>query len=85
MECPVCHNTFTNPWEKFSIEKQKRCVDCQKKWSDRPENNPENKKFRFSYTIRDDATIYAKTEEEAVEKFENNYEYDEYEVQEIKL
>lgn len=68
----------------FSIKNLKRCVDCNKRWLARPENNPENKHFRFDYVQKDYADIYAKTETEAIEEFESKYEYDDYDIEEIK-
>lgn len=68
----------------FAIKNLNRCVDCNKAFLARPENDPENKHFRFDYVQRDNVILYAKTEEEAIKEFESKYEYDDYDIEEIK-
>ena len=84
MVCGTCNVGHTNPLAVFSIEKLGRCPDCQKIWMARPENDPDYKKFRFDFTLRDYADIYAKTEKEAIEDFESSYEYTDYDFEQVK-
>lgn len=42
------------------------------------------KKFEFEYVQRDVAIIYAKTESDAIEQFEDEYTYDDYDITELK-
>lgn len=85
MTCPECNKDKIHQFDKFCIEKNKRCTDCQKRWEARPENDPDNKHFHFTFTsiTKDWVDIYAPTKSEAVEEFESSQEYDEYDVEEI--
>jgi hypothetical protein len=90
MNCKKCSKKLKGPLDNFIFEKVGRCIDCQKKWEARPENDPENNgyRIRFKQVSEDEVTIYAKSEEEAKEQFFEKY--DEYEneidfIQKIKI
>lgn len=77
MKCPICEQTFKDPLALFSIKKVDRCPNCQKKWEVRPENNPEFKRFVIEF-IPDkpepyEIVIYAKTREDAIDEFKEEY------------
>jgi DNA-directed RNA polymerase subunit RPC12/RpoP len=45
MICPDCNKEKINIFDKFSIEKRDRCVDCHNRFMAKPENNPDYKTF----------------------------------------
>jgi hypothetical protein len=75
MTCPVCLKIKVGHFDKISIERRERCVDCHARWAERPENDPELKKFLIDYTSteEDTVTIYAKSKDDAKEQFEEEY------------
>jgi hypothetical protein len=67
MVCPKCSLVKNSHFDKLSIRLRNHCVDCQKKWEARPENDPANGKYiiHYSYSVRDWQEVYAKSEQEA--------------------
>jgi hypothetical protein len=81
-KCKVCDNPPKDHFDRFCISRTGRCVKDQRKFEDKPENDPENKCFRFDYTFTEKSwtDIYAKTEQAARdiwdEEWSGDYELD---------
>lgn len=76
LKCKVCESEFINPLDVFSIKQTGRCAVCQLAFQAKPENDPDNKKFRVEFTVteRCDEYIYAKDEDAARKEFQENFE-----------